>query len=204
MIKKNMILTIVLLASSALTVASLPLSQVEPENTEKEIVYLHVSWYGVRNLRNLTRSTPLIVVADVTKIVKKVDGRIPGTDYEIKVLKYIKNNESVTDRTLIVGMMGVETENRIRVIKDNPLLKVGERNVFFLQEGSRKDGTSTGKYGFPGPWGRYVIKNDRVNSLDIVYPELFGGFPISTRVKDKELKQYIKTLEKNMKKEATE
>ena len=204
MLKKNIILTIVLLASSALTVASLSVSPEEPEKIEKEIVYLRVSWYREYSLLNLTRITPLIVIADVTKIVNKKESSVPGTDYEIKVLKYIKNNESITDRTLIVGMMGVETETHIFVIKTNPLLKVGERNVFFLYGGSRKDGTSTGKYGFPGPWGRYVIKNDRVNSLDVLYPELFGGFPLSSRVKDKALKEYIKTIEKNMKKETTE
>jgi len=168
--------------------------QLSPSFEQKDVEYIEAQWKGYSNVTEAVNSVKLIIVGEVSSIVKVGTGRIPSTRFEVKILEIIKKPAEFTGETVIVAQLGAETETKIMEVKINPLLKVGEKLVLFLNPGIDREGSETGVYGFGGPWGRYNIVDDEVYSLDVLYAERYDGGVLDTRVDGLELERFIEQI----------
>jgi len=152
-----------------------------------------VNWAGYSSLQTLTENSRLIILGYVNgPAYSGIDG-IPYTEYAVTVEKFIKipeENEFYEPDTqeiiIHVAMFGAETIDSIYESRMNPLLKPNERVILFLN-GPDKNGN----YGFPGPYGRYHVIQNRVYSLDVIYPDKFDNAALSTKVEGVSLNFFI-------------
>jgi len=165
--------------------------QLSPFFKPKEVEYIMAQWGGYSNITEAANSVELIIVGEVSSIVKVGTGQIPSTRFEVKILEIIKKPFTFSSDSIIVEQLGAETETKIIEVKYNPLLKVGEKVILFLNPAINKEGFETVVYGFAGPWSRYRIVDNKVYSLDVLYTERFNGGTLDTRVDGLELGSFI-------------
>jgi len=153
---------------------------------------IFVDWIGYSSLEELTDHSRLIILGQVNDLSSSIMDGTPLTEYTMKVEKFIKKPEnefnlSNANETLIqVAMFGAETLDSKYESRINPLLSPSERVILFLNGPDER-----GNYGFPGSWGRFHVIESRVYSIDVLYPDRFGGSSLSTRVEDVSLNFFM-------------
>ena len=112
--------------------------------------------------------------------------------FEIKVLEVIKKPEWFSNSTITVLQLGAETDDAIKEIRFDPLMHVGEKFVLFLEQSLEYNGTQ--QWDYPGPWARYMVKDGKVYSLDLIYPDNYHGTALPTRVNGIPLSEFTESI----------
>ncbi|MFC1976710.1 hypothetical protein ACFLWS_00345 [Chloroflexota bacterium] len=120
--------------------------------------------FGFDNLSDLTAFSDMIavVVIDRTVSVEQQYKTPYSTQWALRVEKVLKGPQF---GQLLISQMG-SSDVPGSDPSDDPLFLPGERYLLFLRE------YAPGKYGSFGPWGRYLIWNDKVYSMNHI---IVGG-----------------------------
>ncbi|MEH0110876.1 hypothetical protein V6N00_14280 [Tersicoccus sp. MR15.9] len=120
------------------------------------------SWTtGYPRLADLTRAADVVVVGTVLPGARTsvVEG-LPFLDTPVAVTRWVAGRAGVTG-TLTIRQTGGVVDGRAVTVEDDPLLRAGERAVFFLDQAV--DGR---RAILSGPTGRLIVDDDeRVRTL---------------------------------------
>lgn len=158
---------------------------------------LEVCWIGYPNLMNMTKSVDLVVIGFVFTPVSVSTGDIPVTTSEVQVLQVIKPS-TFNAKTVSVEQLGAATININITVKDNPLLKVGDKVILFLIQGRDDKGNALPSYGIAGgPQGQFIVDGDKVYSTDAYYHQT--NISLSTRAEGEPLTNFVSKIQSYLK-----
>jgi len=139
-----------------------------------QVINYSVSWaIYYPDINSMIKDSDLIVIGTIISYKSYTNGRhgdLVFTDYKIKVEKVLKGPKK--DYIIFTQTGGIINGIKYEV-NDDPLMKIGEKAVFFLKYDKESD-----KY-FTNPQGRLLIINDKVYSLNIIYPNRNIMLPFS-------------------------
>jgi len=159
---------------------------------EKPRIFISVMWAKYfNNTRDLTNFSQLIIVGEVSGI-RRVIKTDPSTLFEIKVLDVIKKPGWFSNSTITFLQAGAETDDAFKEVSDDPLMHVGEKFVLFLIQSQNYTGTE--QWGNLGPLGKYMVREGKVYSLDLIYPDRYHGSAIPIRVNGIPLSEFTETI----------
>ena len=118
-----------------------------------------IDWaFSFDNLSDLTAFSDVIAIVVVDKAIEVTHekGMLYSTRWALRVEKVLKGRQSAE---LIVYQFG-SPDQPGSDMSDDPLFLPRERYLLFLREGT------PGTYGYFGPWGRYLLWNNRVYSMN--------------------------------------
>ena len=133
----------------------------------------HASWaFHFDNLGDLCAHSDIIVVGTVDRVIEVIhQGRmLYQTNWAFRVEKILKGE---TTGEITVAQTGSPDEPGTD-IREAPLFLPGERYLLFLREADN----SPGLFGGFGPWGRYMVWENRVYSMNhILLPGAYQAPP---------------------------
>jgi len=131
------------------------------------------SWaFHFDNLDDLCAHSDIIVVGTVDRVIEVIHqgGMLYQTNWAFRVEKILKGE---TTGEIAVAQMGSPDEPGTD-IREAPLFLPGERYLLFLREADN----SPGLFGGFGPWGRYMVWENRVYSMNhILLPGAYQAPP---------------------------
>jgi hypothetical protein len=162
-------LLIVIMASVGLLLMPVSCASTQAPLPQKNGGGGEASWaFGFDNLTDLSVYSDVIIIGVVDRVVEikpATQGR--HTDYmtrwALRVEKVMKGKET---KELVINQSG-SPDLPGSDISDDPLFLPGERYLLFLRE------TTDGTYFKFGPWGRYLIWDNKVYSMNHI---LRGGY----------------------------
>lgn len=126
---------------------------------ESETVYMSASWsYRYADIEELSKSSDLIALIRVNKLVDFEEGNVPSSTFESKIIEPIHGCEK--GDLIHIYMTGAIIDDTKFEIKGYPLLEKGEEFLIFTSKND--DGTYTM---LGGPQGRLVYQDGKLNSL---------------------------------------
>ena len=126
-----------------------------------EYVFAQASWPKCYSeIEDLAYDSDIISVVEVKEINRTyyVNGKIPFTEFNVKVTVPIRGVEQ--DEVFIITQTGINNENFIFQIEDDPLLQIDKSYLIFGY--NNEVGTVTI---LSGPQGRFVYNEGKVTSL---------------------------------------
>ncbi|GBC72619.1 hypothetical protein HRbin04_00009 [archaeon HR04] len=125
---------------------------------------------------------------------KRIEYGIPHTFSDIKVERVLKSTNNITEGdTIILQQLGGMLDEENMVVTDvDILVKEGERYVMFLGEQLPNDWHGLVTYGGITIYTRYIIIDDRVYSMNYIYPD--KGTGNNLQVNGKPLDEFIKEI----------
>ncbi len=160
-----------ILALSLISAAAFISTRVTPSYTERTITVNHT---GYKNLTDMAESTKMILVGTVTQIKSTTGPSVesPTTKFEVRIDKWLNPLTASNFTTATVIQIGSRDSTGSAGTIDDPLMKVGEQNVFFLFDGEG-DGTQK-PYSTTGEWGRFRVQDGEVHPINHVWQEYDG------------------------------
>lgn len=124
---------------------------------------LTASWaYNYGSVEEMAESSDMIALIEVEEVVSTDESAAaPNTEYQVKVLDDVYN--SPEDGEFVIVMTGVELEDKIIEIADDPLMQIGDQYLVFCKKNS--DGTYRV---LSGSQGRLAYENGKLNSLNVI------------------------------------
>ncbi len=155
---------ILVLAGSSLTKTS---------DSDSHVTYISATYarlyVSLEKMANSNYTDAIVegVVVDARSGIHKVSDPsgygIIYTDYSFEVKLVLKGSLKPSD-TILIRLTGGTVNGRTTVMREDPLLKVGETLILFLHQ------WESGKYFIEGgPQGRFIVQDGRVYSLGEIH-----------------------------------
>ncbi|MGD9676976.1 MAG: hypothetical protein AB7V16_01255 [Vulcanibacillus sp.] len=131
------------------------------QEKEKDVQYAYASWnYSYKDIQEISEKSDVIAIVSVIGTNRKyMEQGIPFTEYNVEVVTPIYGSEK--GEILTILMTGMENDDKIIEIIDDPLMKAGEEFLIFCWQNDNGTYTILG-----GPQGRLEYQNGRLNSLN--------------------------------------
>lgn len=150
---------------------------------ELEKVVMRASWaYNYEDIEELTENSDLIAYVSINAMENYEVNGIIKTKYRAEVLHEIYGEKA---RVVEISMTGGIVDKTVHEIADDPLMAVGDTFLIFARK------NTSGTYTIlSGPQGRFVVKDNKVSSLNVADPQVAKanqGSNISVRDVDYDL-----------------
>lgn len=123
------------------------------------------------DIQAMSRGVDIILIGEILEAVLRPGDLFGMTDFDLKVSQVIKPSDFQNSTVRVTQTGGYNLRGEYFEIRDDPLMQVGDKVILFLE---KIEGVP-GLFKYPGPWGRFLIKDGKVYSLDLLYPERFKG-----------------------------
>lgn len=193
MYKKKIVGSIIIAAITIITLASITSINFSKEYASQKASYVDVSWpVKYANVAELTKSSDIIIVGKVADLIRTdVD---PSTNltqsyFDVTVITPVEP-ATFDQKNIVVTQTGGMNKNGMLEVDDDPIMKPGDTVVLFLNHGV----PSSLYHVVGGPQGRFIVTNDNVSSLDVIYPDRVGGEKISLHIDGQSLSDFINNI----------
>ena len=157
-------------------------------NTSLEKVVMNASWaYNYKNVQELTEHSDLIAYVSIATMDTYEQNGIVMTKYQANIVEEIYGEKA---RTVEIIMTGGVVGKTLYEFEDDPLMSAKDEFLIF----ARKNVSGTYTI-LSGPQGRFVVKDDKVFSLNVALSEVRKASPYSSiYVNGMEKEQFISQI----------